>query len=493
MATTKRPRTDEEIENRIQEAIDALPKRKKINLTKYAADWEVPYYRLRSRMEGALSQSNNGGHNKLLNEAQELALCLTVQRLDNSGFSPTRSMLQDIANDILKQAHNDPSTPPPTVSTKWPTRFLQRHPELFIRSSKTLAVERETCTTLEVVNTHFARFEAAVAEYGVLDEDIWNMDETGFHIGVGGSQKIITTDPKRKNYILDPNNRELVTVLATINGGGEKLPPFLIFEGKRFLEKYVVPGLDNIAISFSDTGYTNDQLGFEYLKHFERFTAPQRLGRYRMLIYDGHNSHNTYEFLKYCWDRDIIPFSFPSHTTHLLQPLDVKVFQPYKHWHKKVVNTAVRTGATKYDKVDFLYDFAEITNRTFKSTTIHSAWRHSGLIPFNPSVVLTKITAPEPRTPSPDPPLSHRRSSCDSPLKLPLDNTVINTPQKIDDLERELIHCGAELALLEASEAVIQRLSKVRKGVMAGLYAGKLAEEDLSRITAAIKAREARS
>ncbi len=32
------------------------------------------------------------------------------------------------------------------------------------------------------------------------------------------------------------------------------------------------------------------------------------------------------------------PFGLPSHTTHLLQPLDVCVFQPLKHWHSKAVN-----------------------------------------------------------------------------------------------------------------------------------------------------------
>ena len=29
------------------------------------------------------------------------------------------------------------------------------------------------------------------------------------------------------------------------------------------------------------------------------------------------------------------PFTLPPHTTHLLQPLDVKVFSPLKYWHKE--------------------------------------------------------------------------------------------------------------------------------------------------------------
>jgi len=166
---------------------------------------------------------------------------------------------------------------------------------------------------------HFTKFKNAKDLYGILDDDMWNLDETGFQIGVGGSQKIITVDPKRKNYVLDPDNRELVTALATIGGNGRKIPPFIIFTGAQFLAKYVVPGLEGLGVSFSSIGFTDDNIGMDYIKHFDRFTASQRVGRYRMLISDGHGSHETYEFRKYCWDNDIILFGFPPHSTHLLQ------------------------------------------------------------------------------------------------------------------------------------------------------------------------------
>jgi hypothetical protein len=45
-----------------------------------------------------------------------------------------------------------------------------------------------------------------------------------------------------------------------------------------------------------------------------------------MLIFDGHGSHLSDEFLLFAWEKKILPFLFPAHTTHLLQPLDVGVF-----------------------------------------------------------------------------------------------------------------------------------------------------------------------
>jgi hypothetical protein len=50
-----------------------------------------------------------------------------------------------------------------------------------------------------------------------------------------------------------------------------------------------------------------------------------------MLIIDGHGSHLTHKFVDYCWAYNIVPFLLPAHTTHLLQPLDIGVFQTYKH------------------------------------------------------------------------------------------------------------------------------------------------------------------
>ena len=88
---------------------------------------------------------------------------------------------------------------------------------------------------------------------------------------------------------------------------------------------------DNILFGISEIGYTNVKLSMEWLWHFDKQTASQRKGKYRMLVFDGHRSHLTDEFTYYCWEHYIIPFQLSAHSTHLLQPLDIGVFQPFKH------------------------------------------------------------------------------------------------------------------------------------------------------------------
>jgi hypothetical protein len=61
---------------------------------------------------------------------------------------------------------------------------------------------------------------------------------------------------------------------------------------------------------------------------------------------DGHGSHKTYKFLKFCQQYRIVPFCFPAHTTHLLQPLDGQPFQVYKEYYRQYNNATVQWGGS---------------------------------------------------------------------------------------------------------------------------------------------------
>ena len=54
------------------------------------------------------------------------------------------------------------------------------------------------------------------------------------------------------------------------------------------------------------------------------------MGAYRLLIIDGHESHNSLQFTKYCKENKIITLYISPHLLHILQPLDVGCFLPLK-------------------------------------------------------------------------------------------------------------------------------------------------------------------
>ena len=121
-----------------------------------------------------------------------------------------------------------------------------------------------------------------------------------------------------------------------------------------------------------------------------------------MLILDGHPSYVTHDFLKYCADNKIIPYLLPSHTTQLIQPLDVAVFGPYKHWHGEAIGDHNRLGLTAVTKVDFLDMIKGFRTKAMKTGTIQKAFRMSGIWPLNAQIVLDKIEVPETLLPESD-------------------------------------------------------------------------------------------
>ena len=218
------------------------------------------------------------------------------------------------------------------------------------------------------------------------------MDEIGFRIGIGGDAWIMTLDPTRTPYIPSKTERDSITCVEAVNAEGDQIPPMVILPGNRMYESWVTNDLeDGVLLAINENAYMNDVLALSWLKHFDGMTAKRQKGTYRMLLLDNHTTHTTKQFVDYCDRRCIIPFALPPHSTHLLQPLDLVVFGPYKHWHRQAVDAATRKGCVKFDKVEFLAALQSMRNQTFKKHTVKSAWRVAGVRPFNPETVIAKL------------------------------------------------------------------------------------------------------
>jgi hypothetical protein len=64
---------------------------------------------------------------------------------------------------------------------------------------------------------------------------VYNFDETGFMMGVGGTSKVVTSsDTIGRAVDIQPSNRNWVTLIECINASGWSLLLFLILEGKLY-------------------------------------------------------------------------------------------------------------------------------------------------------------------------------------------------------------------------------------------------------------------
>ncbi len=105
---------------------------------------------------------------------------------------------------------------------------------------------------------------------------------------------------------------------------GGDIPPFLIHKGKHILQDLVeLIHHSRATLACSNNGWSNDEIGLEWLKHFNKHTRP--VGAYRLLILDEHGSHATFAFTNYARENKIVLVYLPPYTTHRLQPLDVAI------------------------------------------------------------------------------------------------------------------------------------------------------------------------
>ena len=248
------------------------------------------------------------------------------------------------------------------VGKNWATRFVTRSDELKMAFNRAKDRQRILQEDPEVINAWFKLVEGTKAKYGIHDDDVHNFDETGFQMGVIGSMKVVTGSERRtRPELVQPGDREWVTVIQSICAAGYATPPFIIYKGRvhisAWYEETDIP--DDWKLSVSENGWTNNALGLTWLKHFGTHTKARQVGSYRLLILDGHESHLHQDFKDYCLENKILTLCMPAHSSHILQPLDVVCFSPLKRNYSQRVRDLARRRVFHINKEGFLPAFRD--------------------------------------------------------------------------------------------------------------------------------------
>jgi hypothetical protein len=99
------------------------------------------------------------------------------------------------------------------------------------------------------------------------------------------------------------------------------------------------------------------------------------------------------DFIKYCNQNKILLAVYPPHSTHTLQVLDVSMFKPLSTAYSNKVSAFIERsqGLMSMSKRDFFPLFYRAWQISFKETTILKAFEATGLLPFNPEVILKRF------------------------------------------------------------------------------------------------------
>jgi hypothetical protein len=99
------------------------------------------------------------------------------------------------------------------------------------KMQKQLHSDRQTSEDPTRVLEFSRSYREIIEKEEIIPTDIWNMDETGFKIGIGKDQMIVTKR-NRTHYFGLPEKRESATAIEPISAGGHYIPAFLILSSQ---------------------------------------------------------------------------------------------------------------------------------------------------------------------------------------------------------------------------------------------------------------------
>ncbi|KAI9058893.1 CENP-B protein, partial [Trametes sanguinea] len=227
---------------------------------------------------------------------------------------------------------------------------------------------------------------------------IYGTDEVGFTTSLGQKERVIGKAGKSIQHQVRGGNRENITVIPTICADGSSIPPLVIFKGKAFQVKWLQDNPLDASLGYSKKGWTDGEIGVDWIMHFDLYTKEKAAGRPRLLLVDGHNSHYTLAFLVYAGDNLIFVLCYGAHTTHVYQGLDVMVFAVLKRYWCEERDRWERDKHEKVSKENFLAIFAAAWIRAATPETIKSAFAKTGVWPLDREVITADVMAPSRET-----------------------------------------------------------------------------------------------
>jgi hypothetical protein len=135
--------------------------------------------------------------------------------------------VEEMANYLLADRDASP------VGKRWAYNFVKRKPERKTRLFRRYDYQRAKCENPSTIRSWFRLVHNTIAKYGIRSDDIWNVDETGFMMGIIMAGMVVTGSERQgRPKSVQPGNRECITVIQAISTEGQSIAPFNIGAGQ---------------------------------------------------------------------------------------------------------------------------------------------------------------------------------------------------------------------------------------------------------------------
>ncbi|KAJ8891109.1 hypothetical protein PR048_010619 [Dryococelus australis] len=161
-----------------------------------------------------------------------------------------------------------------------------------------------------------------------------------------------------------------------------------------------------IQDNLKDHIWNVDETGLMYAVKPNKFFLDSTDGSYKpkLLLMDSHGAHIMPQVSELAKENSVYILTFQSHTTHILQPLDVGVYKALKYpRQKELYDCMIEHPTDKPNKQDFHSIFKVPFIKTMSKKNIMNAFRTCGIVPSARTVIPKQKLVPSLLTERPVP------------------------------------------------------------------------------------------
>lgn len=214
--------------HRIPEAIADLESQECPNVKATAEKYDLERKTLEDRWKGKSVSHKEASsiYRQCLTNSQERALVQLINRLTDRNMPPTTAIVKNLAEEIRGCA----------IGKNWTASFVKRHKDelksLYLKSIDNKRVKSEYPPSYELF---YQLLQEAIEDYLITPDNIWNVDEKGFLIGIASKVRRIMTreayERGRVRQLAQDGNREFITLIACVSAIGKTTPATLLYKG----------------------------------------------------------------------------------------------------------------------------------------------------------------------------------------------------------------------------------------------------------------------
>lgn len=362
----------------------------------------VPEATLRDRVKGKVKISiQRSGPPPILGLPEEGKLVDYFHLMSSFGYSYSRTDIINIASDYaILLGKREPSE---GLTHQWYYKFLERWPNVETSRASGTKKQFEKATSTDCLSRYFLTLQELMNQHNLMNkpDSIFIVDEVLIDLEKS-PPSIYSWRNNMKWEKYQKGINPSMTIVASGNASGARLPAFFIFPGKTVSSESIEDCSPGTGATCSDDGTTNCNVFQLYLEnHFLKFIERKDNSEAILVLYDGFRSHMSPTLVEMYKAQNVHLFPIPPSGSQCLVNMNRGIFGEIETRFSEECENFIETEVDRSLHSNICVVASRAYNEAVVEGNLKSVFQRYGLHPFKPQIVNKRIdlTLPPPEPP----------------------------------------------------------------------------------------------